>query len=84
MDWMHRLATSLLLRHTAIDIEKVLKDSRTDPQSNDAEVDDVAHDAVLQRRLKNTKKGYQNGLSWWAAFCTRRQFTDKELRSFCS
>lgn len=45
MDWMHRLATSLLLQHTAVDIEKALKDSRTDPQSNDAEMDDVARDA---------------------------------------
>ena len=44
-------------------------------------MDKAARDAVDQRREarpKNTKKGYKKGLACWAAFCTRRQFTDKD------
>ena len=64
-----------------IDIEDVLKDSRPAPQSNDAEMDKAARDAVDDRREarpKNTKKGYKKGLACWAAFCTRRQFADTD------
>ena len=64
-----------------IDIEDVLKDSRPAPQSNDAEMDKAARDAVDDRREarpKNTKKGYRKGLACWAAFCTRRQFADND------
>jgi hypothetical protein len=67
-----------------IDLQKVEEDSimQMKPGSNDAEMDDAAHKVVAQRRAmrpKATSKGYRKGLVCWAAFCTRRQFTDAEL-----
>jgi hypothetical protein len=67
-----------------IDLQRVEEDPivQITPRSNNAEMDDVAHEAVTQRRKmwpKRTIKGYRKGLACWAAFCARRQFADADL-----
>jgi hypothetical protein len=69
-----------------IDLQKVEEDSVAHDvktsSNNDAEMDDAAHKVVAQRRAmrpRATSKGYRKGLVCWAAFCTRRRFTDADL-----
>jgi hypothetical protein len=65
-----------------IDFQKVEEDSYARMNasgSNQAEMDDAAHEVTRKRRAirpKATVKGYKKGLACWAAFCARRHYTD--------
>jgi Centromere DNA-binding protein complex CBF3 subunit, domain 2/Transcriptional activator of glycolytic enzymes len=65
-----------------IDVQRVEEDSRVARGSNEAEMDEVARRVMEEQRKlrpKATIKGYRKGLACWAAFCARRNFTDKDL-----
>jgi hypothetical protein len=63
-----------------IDLKQVEADAIV--TRNEVDMEDAAHAMIALRRQirpKRTIKGYRKGLVCWAAFCTRRHFTDGNL-----